>query len=210
MGQRLSHESQQADFVMPPMYTTGATGNTGFTTGAGNTTPLGQTYPPTGPSIFAVNTTPTVLDLTSICGTGAKARVVQGTDDYDPDPIGHYFTMQADGDDIYYVFSDSVGGGLNMGVTAVTAIDGGTITGATGKASAPLTSTGGTLGGGTIGAVKLPNNTSKDFKLPVGTPTVGKPYDNADPIGIYSPARYLTFRSNTGLTVYLRVWQSSP
>ncbi len=217
MGQRLSYESSQADWVMPPMYTTGATGNSGATTGAtGGTSAvsLGQTYPATGPNVFGATTAPSILDLTTICGTGAKARVPLGNDDWNPDPIAHYITLEADGDDIYVAFGDSptIMGSINPAY--VSTIDGGTITGKTGAASNPFASSGGTLGstaGASTGCIKIPNNTSRDFKLPVGTPPIGTPYDNSDPIGKYSPARYLSFRSNTGTTaVYLRVYQSSP
>ncbi len=209
MTARLTAETQQSDWVMPPMFTTGVTGGTaGSVNAQGVVVGVGQTYPPTGPSVFACNTTPVVLDLTTICGTGAKARVPLGNDDWNPDPIAHYITLEADGDDIYYAFGDSVAAVGTIQPTAVTAIQSGA-TGPTGMALAAFTA-GSTLGGGTTGCLKLPNNTSKDFKLPVGAAPIGTPNDNSDVIGKYSPARYLAFRSNTGATVYLRIYQSSP
>jgi hypothetical protein len=202
MTARLTAESQQADWVMPPMFTTGATGSTAGAPGG-----VGQTYPPTGPVVVQLNTTPIIIDLTTMCGTGAKAAVTQGADDWNPNPAGHYLTLEADGDDIYYAFGDSVAALGTITPTAVTAVQAGT-TGPTGALLAPFTA-GSTLGGGTTGCLKLPNNTSKDFKLPVGRPPPGTPYDNAD-ANRYSPSRYLAVRSNTGATVYLRMYQSSP
>jgi hypothetical protein len=195
---------QQSDWIMPPMFTTGATGGV-----TGSTVPVGEIYPATGPTVLACSTTVVVVDLTTICGSGAKARVQQGNDDWNPDPICHYLTLEADGDDIYFAFGDSVANVVGISPTQVTAVQAGT-TGPTGQALNPFTSSGGTVGGGTVGCLKIPNNTSKDYKLPLGTPPVGTPTDNSAPLGKWSPARYLAFRSNTGATVFLRMHQSSP
>lgn len=183
----------QTNWIMPPMFTAGVTGATG------------QTYSASGPIVLGVTTgTPTILDLTTICGTPAKAPVSQGHDDWNPNPLGHRLLMQADGDNIYFAFGDSPASLATISPTAVTAVQSGQ-TGPTGAALATFTQA-----GGTSGCAKLVKDAAPlPIELPPGRPPPGSPQDNAD-VGRYSPARYLAFvAGSTSSGVYLRIWQGS-
>lgn len=178
---RLSNESLQYMWTMPPMLTKAVNSGTGQ-------------YLATGPTVLAATTAPVVVDLTTICGTGAKASVPVGAEDYDPNPIGHFLYMQADGDDIYYCFGSDV---TTIGTISPTAVS--TVT--ANLAVTTFTAT---------GCLRLPQGILLPYKLPVGSPPPGSPQDNAD-VGRYSPARFLAFRTNTlSSSCYLRLFQVSP
>lgn len=182
----------QTNWLMPPMFTAGVTG------------PTGQTYAAAGPIVLAATTTPTIIDLSTICGTPAKAAVPQGNDDWNPNPLGHRLLMQADGDNIYFAFGDSVASLAAISPTVVTGV-----TGASYGASALSTFT---QSGGTSGCAKLVKDALPlPIELPIGRPPPGTPTDNSDfGAGRYSPARYLAFVAGaTSSGVFLRMWQGS-
>lgn len=202
----------QTNWLQPPMYRGGMTGNT---LGGGTLVSLGQTWPPSGPIVVAVTFgAPVIIDLTTVCGTGSKASVGSGQDDYNPNPIGHNIYIQADGDNLYGVFGDSAASVTGISPTQVTAIDGGTISGNTGAAIHPFTSSGSTLLGPTLGCMKfVKDSVPLPIAIPIGHAPPGSPQNNAD-VGKYSPARYLSLvagnsGSTAGAPAYARIWQGS-
>lgn len=199
----------QTNWQYPPTFRAGATGSSGA-----SGTPIGLTYSATGPLAVGVTTgTTTYLDLTSISGPPTKASVPQGMDDWSPNPTGHRIFMQPDGDNVYVAFGDAPATIGTLSATITTAIDGGTITGSTGKAAAAFTQTGSTASA----AMKLINGTVYGpFEIPVGPPpgtTSGLPgqNDNVDQAGgRYSAMRYLGFvAGTTSAGVILRIWTGS-
>lgn len=164
---RLANETHQSDWIMPPM-------NGGVT-------------------CLAASSTEVDVDLQSLAGTPAKAALTVGNEDYNPNPIGHYLNLQADGGDVYVCFADSL---AHLGSLSTTATS--TVT----SNKATTTSTAG-------GTVKIPNGTTLQVKLPIGAPSTPAKADQTD-VGIFSPARFLGFLCATNVTATLRIWQSSP
>lgn len=164
---RNTAETLQSDWIMPPMYS--------------------------GITCLSASSTEVDLDLTTIAGTPAKSGLTVGGDDYNPNPIGHYLSLQADGGDVYVAFADQLAHLGTLSTTAVTTVT-------SNKAGTTSTVT---------GVVRIPNGTTLQVKLPWGNTPSGKPIDNAD-VGTYSPSRYLGFLCATGVTSTLRIWQSSP
>lgn len=173
MPGRNTNETYQSDWIMPPM--TAASGAT----------------PAVCP--LAASTGQVTVDLTTMWGTAAKSGLTAGNEDFDPDPIGHYLSLQADGADIYVAFGPDVGsltGGNALSATAVCTVTNNAIVKVVG------------------GTLKITNGFTAQFKLPIGAPPTAGQYDNAD-VGKYSPARFLGFLTAAG-TGTLRMWQSSP
>ena len=201
----------QTNWIYPPIYRLGVTGGA-----TGSTIPVGQTYAASGPITLGCTTTPIIVDLTTLCGPPVKASVPQGNENWSPTPLGHRIAMQADGDNVYVAFGDSLAALGTISPTAVTAVQPGT-TGPTGAALNPFTSGGGTAGGGTTTCIKIVKDSPFPFlfELPVGA-TVNPPgtvvsQDNADYMGgKYSPARYMAFVAGaTTVGVCLRIWPAS-
>ena len=127
MAGRNTSETLQSDWIMPPMYG--------------------------GITCLAATSTEVDLDLTTIAGTPAKANVTAGMDDYNPNPEGHYLSLQADGGDVYVAFADTL---AHLGTLSTTAVS--TVT-----ANAAVTRFTAT------GTIKIPNGTTLQVKLPIGT-----------------------------------------
>lgn len=204
--------TDQTNWSYPPIFRAGSTGGA-----SGSTIPSGVSYPPAGMIVVgATTTTTTILDLTSISGPATKSTVQQGLDDWSPNPTGHRIMVQPDGDDIIVALADAPATLGALSATITTAIDGGTISGATGKAASTYTSSGGTTAG-----MRLKNGVVYGpWDIPVGVappgiPTLtsgGGPIQDNDALGggRYSPARYLGFVAGaTSAGVYLRIWPAS-
>jgi hypothetical protein len=151
----------QSDYILPPMAsgTGGAAGKVAMYVAA--------------TSNSAIN-----VDLTTIPGfpdtfTGSQKAL-------DPNPLGHYITIQAEGVDAYFVF-----GPTQASVSS---------------SNAPLQSATGANVVQLCGY--LPAGQERSYKLPRG--------DQAGAgIGNDSPCRWLAVVTKTGSGV-IRVWQSSP
>jgi hypothetical protein len=141
---------------------------------------------------LAASSSLVIVDLSSMAG--CPANMVNGTDvepigGRNPNPIGHYISMQADGTDIYVAFGDTVGHLTGITVTTdVTAV-------AANQPAAAFTAT---------GLIKLVKDIAPiRVKLPIGqNPNGQKPW------GASSQARYLAFLTASTAGV-LRIWQSS-
>lgn len=136
--------------------------------------------------------TPVIVDMTTMAGwpgkqtSGAEPSVVGGAD---PNPLGHYLTLQADGADVYVVFGKTVANLASISVTSdVTAVN-------TNSLANSYTATGVTI---------IPNKQQANYKIPVGSNP-----GNQGTWAANSPARYLCFLT-AGSTCTLRMWQSSP
>lgn len=167
---RATNETHQSDWIMPPMAPHATT--------------------PPAVCALAATTTAVIVDLTTMWGTAAKAGLTPGNEDYNPNPIGHYLNVQADGGDIYIAFGADVASLAGISATAVSTVAANAIT---------------AVAGGTL---KIPNGSTLPVKIPIGAPPAAAQYDNAD-VGKYSPARFLGFLTAAG-TGTLRMWQSSP
>ncbi len=170
MAGRHTNETHQSDWIMPPMAPHATT-------------------PPAVCALSASNTA-VVVDLTTMWGTAAKAGLTAGNEDYNPNPIGHYLSIQADGGDIYVAFGADAASLAGLSTSAVSTVANNKITAVAGA------------------TMKIPNGYTFQTKIPVGAPPTAAQSDNADP-GLYSPARFLGFLTATG-TATLRMWQSSP
>lgn len=166
MAGRSSNETLQSDWIMPPM--------------------LG------GISCFAAGTSEVDVDLTKLAGSPAKSAINQGADDWNPNPMGHYLTLEADGADIYVAFAATLAALGTLSTSAVTTVT-------AGVPAATSTAT---------GTIKIPNGTVMQFKLPVIGGAAQNNRDDAD-WGAASPCRFLGFMTATGSGT-LRLWQSSP
>ncbi len=173
MAGRNTSETRQSDWIMPPM---------AFAGGA-------------NPAVcaLAASTAQVTVDLTSMWGTAANVNLNISNEDYNPNPIGHYLSLQADGGDIYIAFSGTV-----ANLTGGNAIDPNAVSTVSGNAIAAVRG----------GCLKIPNGYIAQFKLPGSNFGPPATYDNADR-GITSLARYLAFRTAAG-TATLRMFQSSP
>lgn len=160
-----SEATRQSDWIEPPMFS--------------------------GITCLTATSTIAIVDLTSM--SGSPGNQVNGTDisvygGKDVNPIGHYLTLEADGADIYVIFSDTVG--HISGISNTTGVS--TITNNLLVTSSTAT-----------GVIKIFNGTIQQFKLPTGS------NPNQGTWGANSPARFLGFLTSAGSGT-LRMWQSSP
>lgn len=174
MGQE--EATRQSDWILPPTTSGGAPGPAaGISNGAA----------------IAMSTTVAILDLTTLPGFPPPVAAVgaskQTTEN--PNAIGHYIDVVAEGADAYVVFGPtkaSVTGANAPVATATTAVDAnGVLTPAVGIPT------------------YVPVGTTKPFKIPTG------PIGTASGVfGSGSPCRFLAVVTKTG-TGILRVHQSS-
>lgn len=139
---------------------------------------------------LAAGTGQVTVDLTSLPGSQLNAALAPGNDAYNPNPLGHFLFLQADGADIYVAFGPTLA----------------SLTG--GNALAPATPS--TVANNVVtpvagGCILLKNGIQPArFRLPANTNT----RDNAD-VGASSPARFLGFLTSTGSGT-LRLYQVGP
>ncbi len=147
--------------------------------------------PPTvgGIVALAVTSTEVDIDLTTVPGHPDMPGTI-GSDGYNPNPIGHYVSLTADGCDVYVAFGPSVGGSTGLGHLT-------TSQNATVATNAVTVSNNDTF--------KIPNGVTVYFKLPGET----RGNDSAD-VGSKSKCRYLGYLSASGASGNLRIYQSSP
>lgn len=170
MPDRPSFEAREFFTVLPPI--------------AGSTGTL--------PAVVALSASGTqvTIDLTTIPGSYVYNALDVSNDAYNPNPLGRYLFMQADGGDIYFAFGPTVAsltGGNALSTSAVSTV-----------ASNAVTLVAG-------GCALLKNGLPPiRFRLPGDFGT----RDNADK-GKNSLARYLGFLTATG-TSTLRIYQVGP
>lgn len=148
-------------------------------------------WPPAYGSItcFAVSAGVSVIDLTTMSGhpgnsvNGPDQGPMSGTD---PNPIGHYITLLADGGDVYIAFCDTSAHALAVTVAGVSTVTGGN------QLVTPFTAT---------GTWKIPSGDRQSFLIPTKN-------DGTTPAGNKSLCRYLAFLTAAG-TATLRMYQSS-
>lgn len=168
--------TRQSDWILPPTVSGGPPG------------------PPVGTSngaAIATSTTVAILDLTTLPGfpppVAAQGASKQATEN--PNPIGHYIDVTAEGADAYVVTGPtkaSVTGANAPVATATTAVD-----------------ANGVVTPGLGIPAYIPIGQTKPYKIPVG------PLGTASgPMGQNSPCRFLAVVTKSG-TGILRVNQSS-
>lgn len=168
--------TRQSDYILPPTVGAGAPGPA---VGISNV------------AAIATSTTVAFLDLTTLPGfpppPAAAGASKQAQDN--PNPIGHYIDVTAEGADAYILFGPtkaSVTGANAPVATAASSIDAnGVLTPAVG-----------------IGML-IPSGTTKPYKIPSGPVGTG-----SGPFGQGSPCRFIAVVTKTGTGV-LRVVQSS-
>lgn len=138
---------------------------------------------------FAATTSVAIVDLTQCPGTRARASISIGSDDYDPNPTGHFLYLEAQGCDIYVAFGPTFASLASLSATAVSTVDG-----TTGK---PTQVAGGSF--------CIPQGKAVRWRIP---PSQGTP-NNAD-VGAASPARFLGWITAAGTSGILQTYQSSP
>lgn len=134
---------------------------------------------------FAASTTAVTVDMTTVPGLPLEWGNTQAADN--PNPLGHYVDLTAEGGDIYVIFGPTFGsveGGNVPNPATVNTVSSRGVTQAVGV------------------AMYIPSGATRAVKLPVGGqgPQTG-------PKGSNSPCRYLAFVTKTG-TATLRVAQS--
>jgi hypothetical protein len=159
-----AEQTRQADWIEPPMFG--------------------------GITALTIGTTAVIIDLTTMAGcpgiqTAGDAEVYGGSN---PNPLGHYITLQADGGDIYVAFGDTTGHLAAVSTTAVSTV-------ASNNLSAKSTAN---------GVAKIFSGTQQQFKLPIGSNPAGTTAWASS-----SPARFMAVLTASG-TNTLRMWQSSP
>ena len=143
----------------------------------------------------SVGVNPVIVDLTTMSGCPANTSVGEANViGANKNPLGHFLSMQPDGQDVYYVFGQNI-----SSLTTVTSLSYQTVTavnGTTGALASTYTST---------GLAKMINQTNPPyrFKLPPG----GSPAVQTVWAG-NSPCRYVLLMTTT-LTSTVRMWQSS-
>lgn len=170
MSHRPGFEAREFFDILPPI------------AGAAGTAPAA--------TCLAAGTVQVTVDLTTIPGSPVNAALAAGNDAYNPNPLGHFLFLQADGADIYVAFGPSVAsltGGNALSASAVSTVANNVVTPVAG------------------GCVLVKNGIQPiRFRLPANQNT----RDNAD-VGVYSLARYLAFLTATGSGT-LRIFQVGP
>ncbi len=169
MGTRAENEAQQWFHELPPMMPA-----TGTLTATMN---------------FAAASTVAIVDLTKCPGTRARTSITAGMDDYNPNPLGHFLYLEAQGCDIYVALGPTFASLASLSATAVSTVDGTTGT--------PTQVAGGSF--------CIPQGKAVRWRLP---PSQGNS-NSADP-GLYSPARFLGWITAAGTSGILQTYQSSP
>jgi hypothetical protein len=171
MGQ--TDATRQSDWILPMMVD--ANGN------------------PNGVAI-AVTAAVTGVDLTTVPGLPASFAGTPGATQ-DPNPLGHYLRVTAQGGDVFLVFGPNYA----------------SVTGANAPAPATTNAVSGTgvVTTGTKGICEqIPAGTYKDFKLPIGSLVHASASDAGGPLGSSSPCRFVGLICSSG-TATARLYQSS-
>lgn len=140
---------------------------------------------------LAATSTEVDVDLTTMPGSPMNTNINQGADGFNPNCIGHYLTLQADGGDIYVALGPSLGGSTGLGHLTTTQ----NATVGSNKITVSNNDT-----------IKIPNGTTLQVKLPGDWAA----RSDGPSTGVSSPCRYLGFLCATGVSATLRMWQSSP
>lgn len=149
----------------------------------------------------AVTSTVSVIDLTTMAGDPARGQgqAAQGTqtgDNANPNPLGHFLTLVADGSvSIYVGFFDTYAHAAAASTSATTALQANTND--SNNVDALVSSFTAT------GTIPIPAGGSMTAKLPAGA------LAQVSPTGGKSPGRFLAVLTASG-TATLRMWQSSP
>ena len=65
-----------------------------------------------------------IVDLTKCPGTRAKVSITAGMDDYNPNPLGHFLYLEAQGCDIYVALGPTFASLASLSATAVSTVNG--------------------------------------------------------------------------------------